>query len=48
MSGSASELQWLIEDRRRRLEDVEEQLASAADPDIIAGLKGMISMLNVR
>ena len=46
MSGSASELQWLIEDRRRRLEDVEEQLSSATDPDIIAGLKGMISMLN--
>ena len=45
MSGSASELQWLIEDRRRRLEDVEEQLSTATDPDIITGLKGMITML---
>ena len=45
MSGSVSELQWLIEDRKRRLEDVKEQLSSAADPDIITGLKGMITML---
>ena len=45
MSGSASELQWLIEDRRRRLEDVEEQLSSATDPDIVTGLKGMAAML---
>ena len=45
MSGSASELQWLIEDRRRRLEDVEEQLSTATDPDIITGLQGMITML---
>lgn len=45
--GSAAELKWLIEERRRRLEDVEEQMAATTDKDILEGLKGMQRMLSL-
>ena len=44
-SGSVQEIQWLIEDRKRRMEDVREQLETVSDEDKRKGLKGMIAML---
>ncbi|MCQ2078839.1 MAG: hypothetical protein MJZ38_02115 [archaeon] len=44
-SGSAQEIQWLIEERKRRIEDLEEQMSASTDEDFIRGLKGMMSML---
>lgn len=44
-SGSVQEIQWLIEERRRRAEDIEEQISASSDNDMITGLKGMLSML---
>lgn len=43
--GSADEIKWLIEDRRRRMEDVQEQLAAVPDDDVAAGLKGILRLL---
>ena len=43
--GSAEELMWLLEERRRRAGDIEEQLSAEKDPEMAKGLKGMLAML---
>lgn len=43
--GSAAELQWLIEDRRRRIEDVEERLSSEEDEGLRHALEAMLRTL---
>ena len=43
--GSAEELMWLLEERRRRAGDIEEQLSSEKNPEVARGLKGMLAML---
>ncbi len=45
--GSASEIKWLIEDRKRRLEDATQQLKMVSDEEVKRGLNGIISMLKV-
>ncbi len=42
---SVSEIQWLIEDRKRRLEDAVQQLNAVSDEEVRTGLRGIISML---
>ena len=44
--GSAEELMWLLEERRRRAGDIGEQLSAESDPELAKGLKGMLAMLN--
>jgi chromosome segregation ATPase len=44
-SGSAQEIQWLIEDRKRRMEDIREQLGTVSDEEKRKGFNGMIAML---
>ena len=43
--GSAAELEWLIEDRRRRIEDVEERLSTEKDEGLKRGLEAMLRTL---
>lgn len=42
---STRELEWLIEDRKRRIEDIETQLAEKTDAEVAKGLKGVLAML---
>ncbi|MCQ2079870.1 MAG: hypothetical protein MJZ38_07450 [archaeon] len=44
-NGSAAEIEWLIEERKRRTEDIEEQVSGTTDEDLLKGLKGMLAML---
>lgn len=43
--GSAEEIEWLIEDRERRIADISEQLATESDEELRKGLNGMLAML---
>lgn len=44
-TGSVPEIQWLIEDRKRRMEDIREQLETVSNEEKRRGFSGMISML---
>lgn len=44
-NGSVSEIKWLIEERKRRIEDIGEQMVSETDEILLRGLKGVCSML---
>ncbi|MCQ2084568.1 MAG: hypothetical protein MJZ21_00290 [archaeon] len=44
-NGSKAEIEWLIEERRRRIEDLEEQISGTTDEELLKGMKGMLSIL---